>query len=110
MDDIWTLIAALAVLAGIYGLHHLALRREYARGLADGTHHGYAAGSGDAARRYSQGHEDGLIEGRAQAGRELYINHQRGYNEGYDQGYIDGQDALNTFSAPENVASPTMSA
>lgn len=108
--DIPTLGAAIVVLIGLYGLHRLALQRAYAQGLADGVRRGYATGSGDAARRYGQGHEDGLIEGRAQAGREHLVSHQKAYNEGYDQGYIDGQDALNTFSAPESVTGPTMSA
>lgn len=108
--DIPTLGAAIIVLIGLYGLHRLTLQRAYARGLADGTHHGYAAGSGDAAKRYGQGHGDGLIEGRAQAGREWIVSHQKTYNEGYDQGYIDGQDALTTLGAPEGATGPTMSA
>ena len=104
--DIPTLGAAIIVLIGLYGLHRLALQRAYAQGLADGTHRGYAAGSGDAARRYGQGHEDGLIEGRAQAGRELTTPK---YNAGYERGQLD---LLATFEQAEQArgAGPTMSA
>lgn len=68
-----------------------------------------AAGSGDAARRYGQGHEDGLIEGRAQAGRELTISAEKSYNAGHERGQLD---LLATFEQAEQArgAGPTMSA
>lgn len=53
---------------------------------------GHAAGKAESSRMaYCQGHEDGLAEGRAQAGREQAISAEKRYNEGYDQGYADGQ-------------------
>lgn len=104
--DIGTLIAALIVLAGLYGLHHLALqeqdRKSYAAGAAAGRKERNAL-------EYIRGSEDGLIEGRAQASRELTISIEKAYDRGYEQGQLD---LLTGFSEANQVrgTGPTMSA
>lgn len=104
--DIPTLGAAILVLIGLYGLHRLALqdqdRKSYAAGVAAGQKERNAL-------EYIRGSEDGLIEGRAQAARELTISIEKAYDRGYEQGQ---HDLMTGFGEADRMrdAGPTMSA
>lgn len=82
--------------------------RQYAAGLA--------AGKLESSRlAYVQGHEDGLVEGRAQAGRAQTISaetrYNKGYDQGYDQGYQQGQsDLLSALTDQARDERPALSA
>lgn len=102
MIDLWALLGTgIIVLIGL-GLRSLK-RRSQARQqhrLDDRYAAGLAAGKAESSRlAYTQGHEDGLIEGRAQAGRANLITYNKAYDEGYQQGQSDLLSAL-TDSVP----------
>lgn len=71
---------------------------------------GYAAGEARQGRLgYAQGHEDGLAEGRAQAGRELTISTEKAYSRGYECGQLDLLSTLEQADQARGTG-PTMSA
>lgn len=108
--DLWALLGTgIIVLIGL-GLRNLRRRSQTRQQLRLDERYaaGLAAGKSESSRlAYVQGHEDGLVEGRAQAGRVDLIKYNKAYDEGYEQGQSDLLSALTNQAHGDR---PTMSA
>lgn len=110
--DVWALLGTGLIVLGALGLrslkrrYHAARQRERDRRYADG----WIAGKTESSRlAYAQGHEDGLVEGRAQADRESTISAGKAFERGYERGQLD---LLESFSQADQLRGdrPAMSA
>lgn len=114
--DLWALLGTGIVGALAYGLYRLyRVAQKTLQGCYDqGYVNGRAAGQKESSRlAYAQGHEDGLIEGRAQAGREQLISAEKQFNAGYEQGHADGQMVVLVAQIerhPREASTPAMNA
>lgn len=108
--DLWAVLGTGIVGALAYGLYQLyrAARKTLQNWYDQGYIAGRAAGQKEGSRlAYAQGHEDGLVEGRAQAGRELTISAEKAYSRGYERGQLD---LLASLQPAEQIDRPAISA
>lgn len=103
-----TILIVLIALAirSAYRRYRVGRQQTYDRAYAAGV----AAGEARQGRLdYARGKEDGLIEGRAQAGRVDLIKYNKAYDEGYTQGQLDLIGAISEADQARGTG-PAMSA